>query len=154
MKVTIYTPESSVRSPRKLVRAMFQDVIQSRELAMELAIRDIKAQYRQTFLGILWAFLLPLANTIIWIFLQGTGIVNVGKTSIPYPVFVFTGTLLYSIFMDSVQMPITLVTASKSILAKVNFPSEAIIMSGLYQILFNAGIKVILIIGALLIMGI
>ena len=133
---------------------MWQDLLLSRELSWQLAVRDIKAQYRQSVLGILWAFLLPLANTIVWIFLQGTGIINVGKTDIPYPVYVFTGTLIWSIFMDSVQMPINLITASKSILAKVNFPSEAIILSGIYQILFNSAIKVLLMIAALLIIGI
>ena len=154
MKVTIYTPESSMRSPRKMLAAMWQDLKLSRELAWQLAVRDIKSQYRQSILGIFWAFLLPLANTLVWIFLQGTGIVNVGKTDIPYPVYVFTGTLLWSIFMDGVQTPITLVNASKSVLAKVNFPSEAIVLSGIYQILFNAAIKVVLIIGALLIIGV
>ncbi len=154
MKGTIYTPESSMRSPKKMLKGMWQDLKHSRELAWQLAVRDIKAQYRQSFLGVFWAFLIPLANTLVWIFLQGTGIINVGKTDIPYPVYVFTGTLLWSIFMDGVQTPITLVNASKSVLAKVNFPSEAIILSGIYQILFNAGIKVVLIIGALLIIGI
>ncbi len=154
MKVTVYSPESSMRSPRKMLKEMWQDLKLSRELAWQLASRDIKAQYRQSILGVFWAFLLPLANTIVWIFLQGAGIINVGNTDIPYPVFVFTGTLLWSIFMDSVQTPMTLINASKGILAKVNFPSEAIILSGIYQILFNAAIKVMLIIGALLILGI
>lgn len=154
MKITIYTPESSLRSPRKMLIEMYADLMRSRELAFQLTLRDIKSQYRQSYLGLLWAFLLPLANTIVWIFLQGSGIINVGNTDIPYPVYVFTGTLLWSIFMESTQAPLTQITASKNILAKINFPSEAIILTGIYQTLFNAIIKIILIIGALLIIGI
>ena len=76
-----------------MVKSMWKDLISSKDLSLQLAVRDIKAQYRQSILGILWAFLLPLANTLIWMYLQGTGIINVGKTEIPYPVFVFTGTI-------------------------------------------------------------
>lgn len=154
MKITIYTPESSIRSPRKMLKEMWSDLLTSRQLAWQLTVRDIQSQYRQSILGIFWAFLLPLANTIVWIFLQGTGIINVGTTDIPYPVYVFTGTLLWSIFMESTQAPLTQINASKNILAKINFPSEAIILTGIYQTLFNAIIKVFLIIGAMLIIGI
>jgi lipopolysaccharide transport system permease protein len=45
-EITIYTPESSLRNPAHMVRAMFRDLLSSRELAWQLALRDIKAQYR------------------------------------------------------------------------------------------------------------
>ena len=39
-------------------------------------------------------------------------------------------------------------------LAKLNFPREALVLSGIYQTLFNAGIKVALLIGALSLLGV
>ena len=39
-------------------------------------------------------------------------------------------------------------------LAKLNFPREALIISGIYQILFNAGIKVVLMLITLAVVGI
>jgi hypothetical protein len=42
---------------------MPRDLLASRELAWRLAVHDISAQYRQTFLGALWAFILPLWPT-------------------------------------------------------------------------------------------
>jgi lipopolysaccharide transport system permease protein len=39
-------------------------------------------------------------------------------------------------------------------LAKLNFPREALIVSGIYQTLFNAGIKFALLVGALVLLGI
>ncbi len=144
LKKTIYTPESAIVSPGKLARAMFQDLLASRELAWRLAVRDISAQYRQAFLGILWAFILPLANTVTWIFLSETGIVSVGETALPYPVYVFSGSMLWAIFMDAVNAPLNQTTAAKSMLAKLNFPRESLVISGIYQTLFNAGIKITL----------
>jgi len=134
-----------------MLAGMWQDLVQSRELSWRLAVRDIKGMYRQSFLGIFWAFLLPLANTITWIFLNGSGILHVATTNIPYPVYVLTGTLLWSIFMDSMQAPLTQATAAKDMLSKINFPREALIISGVYQTLFNAVIKIAIIIVALLI---
>ena len=150
MKKITYTPESVLRSPRKMVTEMWVDLLQCRELSLRLAIRDISGIYRQSFLGIFWAFLLPLANTIAWIFLNGSGILHVAQTIIPYPVYVLTGTMLWSVFMDSMQAPLTQVTSSKDLLSKINFPREALVISGIYQTLFNAVIKIVLIIIALL----
>ena len=109
-------------SPGKLVRDMLRDILASRELAWRLAVRDISAQYRQAFLGILWAFILPLANTVTWIFLSGTGIVSVGETALPYPVYVFSGSMLWAVLMDAVNAPLTQTTASGSRTSPNRYP--------------------------------
>lgn len=144
MPKTVYTPDSSLASPRKMLQDMFRDLAASRELAWRLAVRDINAQYRQAFLGILWAFILPVANTLVWVFLSNSGIVQVSETALPYPVYVFTGTMLWAILMDAINAPLQQTTAAKAMLAKLNFPRESIVVSGIYQTLFNAGIKLAL----------
>jgi lipopolysaccharide transport system permease protein len=151
--IKVYTPDSSLANPLTMVRAMFRDLFMSRELAWRLAVRDIRAQYRQAFLGILWAFILPLANTVTWIFLSRAGIVSVGETALPYPVYVFTGTMLWAILMDAMTAPLQQTNAARGMLAKLNFPREAIVVSGIYQTLFNAAIKITLLSGALILLG-
>jgi lipopolysaccharide transport system permease protein len=153
LPVTVYTPDSSLANPAKMLRAMFRDLLASRELAWRLAVRDINAQYRQAFLGILWAFILPLANTLTWIFLSGTGIVTVQDTALPYPVYVFTGSMLWAIFMDAVNAPLQQTNGAKAMLAKLNFPRESLVISGIYQTLFNAGIKIVLLLAVLPFIG-
>ncbi|MCI5150008.1 MAG: ABC transporter permease, partial [Candidatus Electrothrix sp. MAN1_4] len=133
LKKTIYTPDSSLARPRKMLREMFADLNAGRELAWRLAVRDIQAQYRQAFLGILWAFILPLANTLAWIFLNSSGVVKVADTVLPYPVYVFSGTMLWAIFMDALNAPLQQTIAAKGMLSKLNFPREALIISGIYQ---------------------
>lgn len=153
-RITIYTPDSLIINPLRMVREMSRDLIASRELAWRLTVRDISAQYRQTFLGFLWAIILPLANTLVWIFLSRSGVVNVSDTILPYPVYVFTGTMLWAILMDALNAPLQMISASKSMLAKINFPREALIVAGIYQTMVNAMIKVALLLVALLAMGI
>ena len=154
LKKTIYTPDSSLANPAKMLREMFQDLAACRELAWRLAVRDISAQYRQAFLGILWAFILPLANTLAWIFLNSSGVVKISDTALPYPLYVFTGTMLWAIFMDALNAPLQKATEAKPMLAKLNFPRESLIVSGVYQTLFNASIKIVLLLGVLLYNGV
>lgn len=153
-QIIVYTPDSSLATPRIMVREMCHDLASARELAWRLAVRDISAQYRQALLGVLWAFILPLANTLAWIFLNSTGIITVADTALPYPVYVFTGTMLWAIFMDALNAPLAQVNAARGMLAKLNFPREALIVSGIYQTLFNAAIKILLLLVALLVIGI
>jgi lipopolysaccharide transport system permease protein len=147
--MTVYTPDSSMRHPGRMIMDMVHDLIAGRELAWQLAVRDIRARYRQTALGLLWAFILPLAHTVAWIFLSSSGIVTVGDTVLPYSVYVFTGTMIWAIFIDAVNAPLQQTTAAKQMLAKINFPREALVVSGFYQTLFNGAIKIVLLLVSL-----
>ena len=123
---------------------MFRDLRVSHDVAWPLFVRDFIAQYRQTFLGYIWAFLPPLAASATFIFLQSQGIVNVGATAVPYAVFAIVGTTLWQTFVDAIQAPSTAVQNAKPMLAKVNFPRESILLAGLYMVIFNTGIRLIL----------
>lgn len=144
MKTTVYTPDSSLTNPFVMIRAMFADLWAGRELAWRLTVRDISAQYRRTILGLLWALILPLANTLVWLYLNASGIVVLQETDIPYPVYVFTGTMLWAIFMDSLNAPMSQTRAAVGMLTKLNFPREALLLAGVYKTLFNSSIKIVL----------
>jgi lipopolysaccharide transport system permease protein len=142
LPVHVYTPVSPLAKPGQLWREMVSDLWAGRELAWRLAVRDISSQYRQSVLGILWALVNPLATTAVWLFLSTSRLVQVADTVIPYPVYVFTGTLLWSILMDAFNAPLTQVKSNKTLLGKINFPREALILTGIYQTLFNGAIKI------------
>jgi lipopolysaccharide transport system permease protein len=78
---------------------------------------------------------------VLWLFLTGSKVVQVAPTPVPYPVFVFTGTLLWSTLIDALNAPLQVVSVNKALLAKINFPREALIVSGVYQTLYDAAIK-------------
>ena len=77
-------------------------------------------------------------------FLNLSGTIKLTDTGIPYPVYAFSGTLLWSIISDSINSPIISTTAAKGILSKINFPKEALLVSGIYKLLFNSAIKIVL----------
>jgi lipopolysaccharide transport system permease protein len=151
--VRVYSSEPVITRPRVLLKELWRDLFNSRSLAWRLAVRDIRATYRQSFLGILWAFIIPLANALVWILLRGTGIVSVRETDIPYPAFVFSGAMLWAILTESLLLPLQKTLLAKSLITKINFQREALILSGIFQAGFNAGIKAVLILLGVVALG-
>jgi lipopolysaccharide transport system permease protein len=153
LSLRVYSPESSATHPGLLVRDLWRDVLAGRELAWRLAVRDISAQYRQAALGLVWVLILPLANTLVWLFLNSSGIVRISDTPVPYAVWVFSGTMIWAVFMDAMNAPLQQANAATGMLAKINFPREALVLSGILQTLFNGGIKIALLLAVLLFWG-
>ncbi len=149
LPVRVYSPEPAIQHPAVLLRDLVRDVSAGRELAWRLFTRDLKAQYRQTYLGYVWAFLPPLVASLTFIFLQSQGITNIAGTGVPYAAFAMMGTLLWQTFVDSMQSPLTAVTSAKPMLAKINFPREAILMAGMYMVGFNFLIRLVLLVAVM-----
>jgi lipopolysaccharide transport system permease protein len=144
--VAVYTPESPLRHPRALLREMLRDLRASRDLAWRLFLRDTSAQYRQSMLGYVWAFIPPLVASVPFVFLNSQGVVNIKGTPIPYPAYALIGTIIWQIFGDALNSPLKTVTAAKSMLVKINLPREAILLSGLGQVMFSFLIRLVLLI--------
>ena len=144
---TVYSAESSLRNPLVLLKSLFVDLKASRELAWRLFVRNISSKYRQTCLGYLWALLPPLFTTLLWVFLNGQNLVKIENTAIPYPAFVLIGTLIWQIFIDALKNPISMVTANRTMLTRINLPREALILAGLGEVGFNFLIRLILLAG-------
>jgi lipopolysaccharide transport system permease protein len=120
-------------------------------LGLRFADRNIRARYRQSLLGVLWALVPPLATAAIWIFLNQKNIVTLNHTGNNYALFVITGTMLWSVFSNAVTMPIQTIQANAPILVKINFPRESLIITAFYEILFNAIIAMVIIVAELII---
>ncbi|TNJ45779.1 ABC transporter permease [Tamlana fucoidanivorans] len=143
LETRIYQKDNHLKFGR-LLKASVQDVLGSHFLAKQLALRDIKAQYRQSYFGILWAFVMPLTTAFVWIFLSSSGTVKLSDTGIPYPVYVFSGTLIWSVLKEAINTPTASTNSARGILSKINFPKEALVVSGLYKLLFSSSIKMVL----------
>ncbi len=137
LPTVVYTPASQLRDPRSLFASMWGDLKASRELAWRLFVRDVSAQYRQSLLGLFWAFIPPIVTGLVFIILHAQGVVNFRTSAAPYPLYVLVGTVLWQAFAQSLGAPLKAVVNAKPMLAKIRFPYEALIVAAIYGVLLN-----------------
>lgn len=142
--IIVYSSEGSRFSIASHLKDIVNSLPQAHELGFRLFKRNIKALYRQSFLGFAWALLPPLATAVLWIFLRSNNVISVQDTGVSYSIFVITGTMLWQVFSEAILAPLTQVIDNKTMLSKINIPREGLLLSGLYQLFFNTLIKILL----------
>lgn len=93
----------SARSKEQLgfiaaVQTFFSDIITYRSLIWEMSKMELKAQYKNSFIGVAWLFFMPLINVAIWLLLNNGGILNPGNTEVPFAVYVIIGSTCWIFF--------------------------------------------------------
>jgi homopolymeric O-antigen transport system permease protein len=139
----VYTPDSPLREPRSFLAAILRDMRAARILAWRLVVRDIAAQYRQTVFGYLWAALPAVVNALVWVALDSSGVISVNTGAVPYVAYVLTGTIFWQLFLDALNAPLKQLNQNRSMLNRVNFPTEALLASGVAQVLFSFLVKLV-----------
>jgi lipopolysaccharide transport system permease protein len=91
-----------------------------RELVFFLALRDIKARYKQAAFGIGWAVVQPIAG-VLMLTLVFRRIAGVPSDGIPYPLFALLGYLLWSYFGSGIATASTSLVGNVSLVTKVYF---------------------------------
>ena len=151
LKKTVYKPDTGVDDLLLIIRDFTKNLPQSFNLGYRLALRNIRAKYRQSLFGILWVLLPPLATSGVWIFLRSQNIFDFKGLSVPYPVFVLTGTLLWQVFSESITILLDNLNHNRSLLTKINFPHESLVFSAVCEIFFAIFVKLILLAAVLII---
>jgi lipopolysaccharide transport system permease protein len=107
-----------------------------RELFYFFTWRDIKIKYKQTALGFLWAVLQPLLMMIVFTLFFGKAL-DVPSQNLPYPVFVFSGLLLWNMFSTGLSSSANSMVNNASIIKKIYFPRLIIPASAILVALFD-----------------
>lgn len=132
-------------------RLKLDELWQYRYLLRNLVIRDLKARYKNSFFGVLWSLLNPLAMMLVFTLLFTVMWSNDIRA---YPVFVLVGLIPWNFFSGSLLSGTTSVTGNSSLVKKVYFPRELLPLSSLLSNLVNFAIAFLVLIFFLYIFGI
>lgn len=138
----------------KIWQVMIRNIIESRDLIIQIFKRDFLAGYKKTFLGWSWLIVSPLIGIISWVFMQKTGILNPGKIDIPYPVYVLIGTSMWGLFTSIITFSSATLSAGSDLIMQVNYPHEALLVKQIAQVLASFIISFAFIIAVMLLFGI
>lgn len=116
-----------------------------RELLYFLTWRDLKVRYKSTVLGSAWAVVQPLATMIVFTVFFGM-FVRMPSDGVPYPLFSYTGMLLWSYFSTALTSASVSLVGNASLLTKVYFPRPivpaAAALGGLVDFAIACGVLV------------
>ncbi|PIT97163.1 phosphate ABC transporter permease, partial [Candidatus Berkelbacteria bacterium CG10_big_fil_rev_8_21_14_0_10_41_12] len=110
-----------ITPPKGLVNINLSEIWRYRDLLYILVWRDIKVRYKQTVVGVVWAIFQPLLTMIIFSVLFGR-LAKLPSEGVPYPVFVYTGLLLWNYFSSSLANSSESLISNDAIIKKVYFP--------------------------------
>ncbi len=106
---------------RWLPRVDAAELWAERELALILALKDLKVRYKQTFFGVAWALLQPLVGVAIFTAVFGRA-ARLPTDGVPYTVFAYTGLAVWLYFASAVSAAAQSLVDNRDLITKVYFP--------------------------------
>ncbi|HEX9649705.1 MAG TPA: ABC transporter permease [Cyclobacteriaceae bacterium] len=106
----------------------FKELWAYRDLILILIYRDLRVRYTQTFLGLSWAIIQPLATLLIFtmVFERAIGI---DTGDIPYPLFALCGMSAWTYFAFVLNNSGNSIISSQEMIKKIYFPRLIIPLS-------------------------
>jgi lipopolysaccharide transport system permease protein len=144
----VRTADAPLARPYEFAQRACRDLSRSWPLAIEMARRDIRSQHRQSVLGVAVVVLPVLVMTGAALGFRRAGILTVDGLTIPYGLFVLSGVVLWITFIDALNAPIQGLLAEQRILARTSSLAEGVIIAKLGQVLFHAGIRLVVLAAA------
>jgi len=124
---------------------MFREQVEYRELLYQMTLRDLLVRYKQAVMGFAWAIFMPLVNTVLFsvIFTRVASL----STSVPYPLFAYTGLLFWNFFASSLRFAVSSLSSNAMLVTKVYFPRETFPFSAILVSLVDLAVGSTILIG-------
>lgn len=103
----------------KVLKYRMKTLFKYKDLIKELVQRDLKLKYRRSFLGYVWSVLNPLLVMLVMTLVFST---IFAKQIENFPVYLFTGRMLYDFWKQSTTNAMKSVTGNAALLKKVYMP--------------------------------
>lgn len=121
-------------------------------LLYQLTLRDLKARYKQTFLGALWVFGRPLIELGVFAVVFGA-FFRAPSDGAPYPLFALSGVVLWSLVSGGLSRGTRSITAHAGLVAQTPFPRATVPLAALAGALFDALLAGVMLAGLLIFQG-
>jgi len=143
--VTVYTANSGGGGIFRTAARSLYDIHRYRFLIWTLFSRDFKAQFKQSFLGYIWAALGPLLGVFSFVLMNYMGILNPGATAVPYPVYAFIGTSLWGFLTSTIGTMSNGLNAQSELIMRTNIPKIALAASAFANIVYGVLVNLVLV---------
>lgn len=129
-----------------------RDVILHKSLLNLLIRRELKARYKDSSLGFVWSFIRPLTMLLIYYVAIGQ-FLGAARQVPQYAVFVYSGLTIWGLYNEIIASSTTSILANAGLIKKVYVPRELFPLASIGSALFNFGIQMIVLLGAIVVTG-
>jgi len=129
---------------------VFKDLYNYRELLKTSVKKEIRGKYKNSFLGVLWSFLNPLLQILVYAIVFPLILKNNEKN---YVIFVCCGLIPWTFFATAINRAAFTMIENGNIIKKVYFPREILPISVVTSEAINFLISTIIIIAFVFIYG-
>jgi lipopolysaccharide transport system permease protein len=123
---------------------MLSELIRYRGLLGMLAWRDIRVRYKQSLLGVAWAFLMPLIQTAVLVLIfTSSNAITIDDTKLggmPYALFVLSGIIPWTLFNATIASSMECLTRNSRLVTKIYFPREVFPLANVLGALVDFGV--------------
>ncbi len=127
----------------------WQEIWRYRELLYFLTWRDVMIRYKQTALGIFWAFLQPFLKLVVFSVVFGR-LAGINYEGYPAPIYIFAGLLPWQFFSEALNQSANSVVGSAGLITKVYFPRLIIPLSSIGAGLVDFAISFVILLGLMI----
>jgi lipopolysaccharide transport system permease protein len=111
-----------ILEPKRIEREYWKDLWRYRELFAILAWRDIAVRYKQTAIGVLWAFIRPVLSMLVFTVIFGKLAKLPTDGDAPYAIMVFAAMLPWQFFSSALGSVSDTFISGAGLFRKVYFP--------------------------------
>ncbi len=124
-------------------------------LLRELVKRDFQGRYAGSLLGFVWSLVQPLWLIGLFTFVFSTvmKVSPMGTRTEHFAVFLFGGLLPWTALHEGVLRSSTAITDNASLVKKLRFPSEILVLAVVLAALLHQAIAAVVFVGVLLVVG-
>jgi len=120
-----------------------------RELLFFLTWRDVRVRYKQAVLGMGWVVLQPLLMTLVFTVFLGV-IVRVPSDNVPYPLFAYSGLLLWTFFAGAISGSGNSLVGNAHLITKVYFPRLLVPLASILARMVDLLVALVMLIGLMI----
>jgi lipopolysaccharide transport system permease protein len=115
-------------------------------LVASFAKRDIRTKYKQTAIGATWAVIQPLMMMVVFTFVFSM-FARVPSDGLPYPIFAYSVLIFWMFFAASITQGTVAMTANASLVRKIYFPRETLLLAVIISALLDLAIAATILVG-------
>jgi lipopolysaccharide transport system permease protein len=144
-KIKTYEPDNFLKKGYFFV---FKEIIEELKknvwFTFQMFKRDFSAMYRQSIIGISWAFIVPVISVGTFIILNRSGVFNIGELRVPYAIFAVAGMAFWQIFAIGLISSTNSLVKAGAMIVKINFSRKSLVIAAGAQFIIPFLVQLVL----------